>query len=456
MRFRGTFETGDVEPLKSADLTERLDAIWPQTASRCEARTILVAVSGGPDSLALLALAADLDARRYVVRAATVDHGLRPEAAAEARHVAAICRDLRVPHRTLPWRGWTGRGNLQAAARNARYDLVLREARRTGAGAILTAHHLEDQLETVLHAISRGDGAERRAGMRETRELDPRTVLLRPFLSVSPARLHAVLGSQGLRAIEDPSNLDDRFARVRHRRAIAGMSQDERDGLLATMKSAARLRAERDERLADAFTQFCAEGLVFDDAACAILPRSAFATLDPCVAAPLLARLLTSVGGAAHGPRRENVDGLLSALREGETRTLNGARASASGDRVIMAREFGRDGPPPCDGPRDDIPAVFDRRFEIAWPQGQHGSRAHLGAYGTTGRGDARTRTLPCLFGGDGTLLAAHGAVAAREERAGRPIETLANLASLLPWRCLADLPERPGFASMRARSRLR
>ncbi|WP_120716452.1 tRNA lysidine(34) synthetase TilS [Tsuneonella amylolytica] len=180
-----------------------------------------VAVSGGPDSLALLLLAhAALPGR---VVAATVDHGLRPESSNEASFVANLCRSLGIDHETL--RVEVGRGNLQDRARAARYAALLRSFGMRRAGVFATAHHADDQAETVLMRLARGSGLEGLSGVRARRVIvsdDPlcEYLLLRPLLGWRKSELAAIVEGAGIEPVRDPSNDDDRFDRVRVRRML--------------------------------------------------------------------------------------------------------------------------------------------------------------------------------------------------------------------------------------------
>jgi len=191
-----------------------------------------VAVSGGPDSLALLLLAhASLPGQ---VSAATVDHGLRPEAAEEAAFVASVCARLNVPHAILraPDAPQAGNG-VMAQARAARYALL--EAWR-GTHALdwwMTAHHADDQLETVVMRLNRGAGVGGLAGIRRRNGR-----VLRPLLGWRHQELVSVVEGAGLRAVDDPSNRDDRFDRARLRKAICGVDWIDPD---AWTRSAAAL-----------------------------------------------------------------------------------------------------------------------------------------------------------------------------------------------------------------------
>ncbi len=178
-----------------------------------------LAVSGGPDSLALLLLAhAALPGQ---IAAATVDHALRAASAAEADRVAALCADLGVPHRILTVT--VDPGNIQAEARAARYGALAQWLRGEGLGALATAHHADDQAETLLLRLNRGSGVAGLAGVRARGHVPTSELpLLRPVLGWRRAELAGVVAAAGIEAVDDPSNRDHRFDRARLRAALAG------------------------------------------------------------------------------------------------------------------------------------------------------------------------------------------------------------------------------------------
>lgn len=217
---------------------------------------VLVAVSGGADSLALLLLTHAVLGDRCV--AATVDHGIREAAAGEAEGVAALCRARGIAHRVLTGEmapRVDGTANLSTRARELRYRLLEAERRRTGAGWILTAHHADDQLETVLMRLNRGAGV---AGLAGIRERNGR--VLRPLLEWPHAALAAIVTGEGLEPVADPSNEDERYDRARLRRVLRDMAwfDSERAAFSAHLAGAA------DEALdwaADAlFDRYCRLG----------------------------------------------------------------------------------------------------------------------------------------------------------------------------------------------------
>jgi tRNA(Ile)-lysidine synthase len=203
------------------------------------ASRIVAAVSGGPDSIALMHLLARWSAagERPPILVATVDHGLRPESAVEAAFVAREAAGLGLGHRILAWTGEKPRTGLQEAAREARYRLLVRCAREEGASHLVTAHTLDDQAETVLMRLARGSGPAGLAGMRRDRERDG-IRHVRPLLDRSKESLLALCRAQGWPFTVDPSNADERFARVRWR------------GLMPLL-AAEGLTAERLARLSD-------------------------------------------------------------------------------------------------------------------------------------------------------------------------------------------------------------
>lgn len=181
-----------------------------------------MAVSGGPDSLALLLLAQAAMPGR--VAAATVDHGLRPESRAEAEFVAGICAELGVPHAILPVE--VAPGNTQAMARAARYEALGSHFAMDAIGTFATAHHADDQAETLLMRLKRGSGLSGLAGVRPWSVFFPEQVvaemlLVRPLLGFRRAELGKIVADAGIEAVDDPSNSDDAYERVRVRKAIA-------------------------------------------------------------------------------------------------------------------------------------------------------------------------------------------------------------------------------------------
>ena len=204
-----------------------------------------IAVSGGPDSVALLLLAAA--ARPSRIEVATIDHALRPGARAEAEMVAALCSDLRVPHSILTARWETPPETaIQESARGERYRLLGYWAEERRLGAIVTAHHADDQAETFLMRLLRGSGVRGLAALRP-KSIAPgaHVRLLRPLLGWRRSELRAICAAAGVAPAHDPSNDDERFERVRIRRILA--ENDWLDG--GAIAASASHLAEADEAL---------------------------------------------------------------------------------------------------------------------------------------------------------------------------------------------------------------
>ena len=199
--------------LSSSDI----DALF---APFVRAKALLIAVSGGPDSTALLLMATEWAKRRGKTRieAATVDHGLRAESADEAKAVAKLCARLGVGHCILQWKGAKPATRLQERAREVRYRLLVDHAKAIGADALVTAHHADDQAETVLFRLLRGSGVAGLRGMDVMTARDGMTIA-RPLMALRKRDLIAFANARGAPFIDDPSNADPRFARTQIGRA---------------------------------------------------------------------------------------------------------------------------------------------------------------------------------------------------------------------------------------------
>ncbi len=186
-----------------------------------EGAAIAVAVSGGADSMALVLLA-DAWAKQHNGRiiALTVDHGLRPESATEADTVHSWLTQRKIEHHILRWEGDKPSSNLQSLAREARYALMTSWCKQHQITYLLTAHHQQDQAETVLLRLERGSGVDGLSGIPVQTERDG-IILLRPLLLLTPEQLRLYLHEQNQNWIEDPSNQNTRFSRVRMRQWLA-------------------------------------------------------------------------------------------------------------------------------------------------------------------------------------------------------------------------------------------
>jgi tRNA(Ile)-lysidine synthase len=282
-----------------------------------DAPALVLAISGGPDSVALMWLAARW--RKSLSRgprlvAVTVDHGLRPEAAREARTVKKLARALDLPHRTLRWTGIKPVTGVPAAARAARYRLLARAAAREGANHILTAHTRDDQAETLLMRLLRGSGI---AGLSAMARESPRdgVILVRPLLSLPKSRLLATLERAGIGYADDPTNSDTAFTRPRLRALLPLLAAEGGDarGLARLASRLARANAAV-EVLTDGAERYLA---LTDHAAVRLQAREfdalAFAGLPDEIRLRLLMRAIDTYGH--EGPAElGKVEGLLAQL----------------------------------------------------------------------------------------------------------------------------------------------
>lgn len=273
-----------------------------------EDAAIGVAVSGGPDSLALLLLAAA--ARPGRVRAATVDHGLRAEARAEAVAVAAVCAAIGVPHDIL---AVTVEGSVQAGARAARYAALGGWCAGHGLAWLATAHHADDQAETLLMRMARGAGLSGLAGVRAARPLRDGVTLIRPLLDWCKAELEAIAAAAGLAPALDPSNADPAYDRTAARALLAGADWLDAGRLAA---SAAHL-AQAEAALIWATDQAFAERVAGDSLDAHGLPDE--------IVRRLALRLFARFGETPRGPELTR---LIAALREGRAATLGGVKVT--------------------------------------------------------------------------------------------------------------------------------
>jgi len=310
---------------------------------------LVLAVSGGPDSTALMLLAArwrDALKTKPKLIAVTIDHGLRKEAKHEAAAVARLARRLKIAHRTLRWAGRKPSSGLQNAARIVRYQLLGAAARTAGAKHILTAHTLDDQAETVLIRMSRGSGLTGLGAMTRMAVLpvdEERTItLVRPLLDVSKARLIATLRAAKIGYAEDPSNRDPKFARARLRGLMSALADEGLDaGRLAQL--ARRLR--RAERAIEAAVDRAATLVVDMPRPHAVaLEARRFAELPAEIALRLLGRLVAQVGD--EGPvELGKLEALKLALDAAQNtgdgrfrRSLAGAIVTLAGRQMIVDR----------------------------------------------------------------------------------------------------------------------
>lgn len=216
-------------------------------------KNLAVAVSGGGDSIALTMLLANWAKDKGIsIHALTVDHGLRPESTEEAKTVSRILKPFGISHKILTWEGKKPKTRIQELARQARYQLMSDYCLTHRIPYLCVAHHAQDQMETILFRMAKGTGIDGLAGMRPVHILENGLIILRPLLSLSHEDLLATLKSENINWIEDPSNKNNVYARVRMRQTLQSL---ENEGLSSTRISSLSNRIIQSVQLIDYFIE---------------------------------------------------------------------------------------------------------------------------------------------------------------------------------------------------------
>jgi tRNA(Ile)-lysidine synthase len=322
---------------------------------------LLVAVSGGSDSLGLLTVLADelgsAAAEGVELFAATIDHGLRPESRDEAAVVAAYCITRGIPHSTLRWEGEKPVTGISAAAREARYALLMQIADQVDASAILTGHTFDDQRETVAMRSARNDDPDNLglSGMAEAVLLQRRRWLLRPFLSTRRQEIRLNLTRSGIAWIDDPSNIDPHYERVRTRQSLAAEALSiEQEILEAGM---------RRQRLSDDAASLLRQHAVLQAGVlCRIAPEALRANQE--VLRHGLAALASVLGGREHSLRRDSMDRVMAFLSDGLPGRITAGRVIFDLRREGLYMQRENRGLPSVDVSPGTV-AIWDGRYRI-------------------------------------------------------------------------------------------
>lgn len=386
--------------------SEPLLQVLDRALSREHIDTLGIAVSGGSDSVALLHLAAERVGRSGLrIKAVTVDHGLRPQSAAEAHSVAASCKSLGVEHATLLWQGWDGTGNLQDQARRARYRLMADWAKAEGVVAIALAHTADDQAETFVMRLARQAGVDGLSGMAERREAHG-IVWLRPLLQVERQQLRDYLAAKDIGWSDDPSNEDCRFDRIKARQAMAALAPL---GIDARSLSAVVSNLRDARQALELQTQAVAESIASIDAGDVVFDRAGLAAQPVEIGRRLLVHATKWVSSAEYGPRGPSLAEAHMALLNGTDCTLHGCRLLAvkSGFRVTRELRAVKD-------EVKGIDSVWDHRWRISGPEnkgltvralGDEGLR-HCPNWRETGRARASLLASPAVWDRDHLVAA--------------------------------------------------
>lgn len=296
--------------------------------------SLLLAVSGGPDSVALMLLAARWSLReRRAIAVATVDHGLREGSRAEAEDVAGWAAAAGFAHHLLAWEGEKPTTRLQERARAARYALLSDCARRIGASAIVTAHHADDQAETILFRLSRGSGVAGLAGMAARTSLDG-LALLRPLLGIRKTELAALCAESGHPFHHDPSNENESFARTKLRKLGATLTAQGLDS--EALLRLGRRAAQAEEALAWSAARMDAEAVASRDET-----QTRFEPAILCgLPHEILQRLIAAEVARVAGPARLRLDRIerAAALVAEALASHASARITLGGAAIVLDR----------------------------------------------------------------------------------------------------------------------
>ncbi|WP_366140931.1 tRNA lysidine(34) synthetase TilS [uncultured Ruegeria sp.] len=391
------FLTSHADSLRS-DLRARLPKVLP--------RRLGIAVSGGGDSVALMHLLNEIaQADGIELRVATVDHGLRAASADEAQTVARQAQRLGISHDTLRWQDWDQTGNLQDQARQARYSLLTKWARDQDVAAIALGHTADDQAETVLMRLARAAGVTGLSAMSATRSQGG-VQLLRPLLDVTRQRLRNYLTEIDVGWIEDPSNQDMRFDRIKARKALqdlepAGITPE-------VLTRVAENLAQAREALA-VYAQESARKIASVNDGDVVLDRAGFGALPDEIQRRILVGAVLWISGAGYPPRRTTVAQALKAVRSGQAGSIGGCLVVPQGNKAWICREFGA-----IEGLSAPLGERWDGRWVFSGPKVETAEIRGLGEGGllqlpdwrVTGRPRLALKSSPSIWQGTDLLAA--------------------------------------------------
>lgn len=368
-------------------------------------RVMGVAVSGGSDSMALLHLLAEFcEMHQIELHAVTVNHGLRAEAANEARAVAEHCSDIGVPHETLVWEDWTGTGNLQKAARDARYSKIANWAEKNDICTVAMGHTADDQAETVLMRMARRAGVDGLSGMQD-RVLRDGITWVRPLLQTRRATLRAYLKENDVSWIDDPSNDNDRFDRIKARKALNVLSEL---GIDASVLAEVAGHLSQARRALDWQTFLAAKQVIKMDAGAMVFDETVLRLQPDEIQRRLFVNAICWISGSTYGPRRGAIATVMSGLRKGQAGTADGCHIRRIAARIWIFREY--------HAVKDTVCAV-DELWDGSWRMVPLGNTVHasdlevraLGMAGleqcpdwrSTGRPHVVLQSTPSIWRGD-------------------------------------------------------
>ena len=318
-------------------MPERLPQVVSDALMPNPPKNLGVAVSGGSDSLALLYLLQQFcDENGVTLRAVTVNHGLREEAAMEAELVAAQCAKIGVPHDTLLWEDWSGKGNLQKSARDARYSKMAAWAGEHEIDTIAVGHTADDQAETVIMRLARRSGVDGLSGMQERMVRDGVT-WVRPLLRTRRALLQKYLRAHDVSWITDPSNDDERFDRIKARKALSILSDlgINEEVLLEVAEQLGQARKALNWQ-----TFLAAKQIMTQEAGAFVIDETSLRLHPEEIQRRLLIKAISWLSGSGYAPRRSGISNLMKALKEGQASTIDGCHLRRISNKIWLFREL--------------------------------------------------------------------------------------------------------------------
>lgn len=293
---------------------------------------VVLAVSGGPDSMAMAHLFKKKISRNIEGLVITVDHNLRPESEQEAVQVGQWIKDMGLPHKILKWdEGKKVKGNIEQKARLARYQLLIEQAQKEKAQAVLIAHHQDDQIESFFLALNRGSGVKGLSGMKEIRE-EKGIQIIRPLLACTKSDLKKYCETHKIPFVEDPMNEDEKFDRVKIRKNRDKIGvKDER--ILLAMKN-----LNRAQEAISFYATETKKRMKRNDGTWSLPP---LLEVPAEVVLRTLGNLIQEVGGEAYPPELEKLERLYNKLSQKENFkiTLGSCILSADNLRLKVEKE---------------------------------------------------------------------------------------------------------------------
>lgn len=333
-------------------MTQNVEGLLRQYFNENPVTSLGVAVSGGGDSMALLTLLQT--ATDMPLSVVTVDHGLRPEAKAEAAQVASYCATHKLSHTLLTWSDWDGQGNLQAQARAARYRLISDWAKDQTLADIALGHTADDNSETFVMGLTRGAGLDGLSGMRPRFTRDGIT-FHRPLLTTARATLRDLLNARNIAWSEDPSNDDPSFARIRIRAAFQDLGAGAPE-IAKVIENLSQTRAALEQLTHD----WAATHLTFQHADI-LAPTAALAALNPELRRRVTGHILRFIAGRDYPPRAEKLMPLVHA--DAPSGTVHGCLITQDGGDTRFTREAAA-----LDTMATDTTRIWDNRWQLDGP----------------------------------------------------------------------------------------